>query len=197
MVFHQKSLIYSMDFCVSLKKPHDKWIYTLCSNKPNLSQFLNHYRFVQPPTCSTCNQITVPKLLTDKRELQRNQLPYSWLCKTCKCTQSFTTNSYFFRHNLSIADHIGLLYKFVLKRTEAASELNIGYTAARAYFAWYRECIHNYMQKDFYPNFKFDTQYATEWDEASCPRNRNTTLVIITNRNGSWAVYKERLVMYV
>ena len=78
-------------------------------------------------------------------------------------------NTYFFGCNLSLSDHIGLLYKFYLKRTatEAGNELNVGYSAARSNYAWFRECIHKYMQDDFHPNFKFDAQHATEWDEAS------------------------------
>ena len=163
-----------MEFSVSIKKPHDKWIYSLCLNKHNLSQFLNHYRFVQPPQCSSCKQTTVPKLLTNNRDLQRNRLPYAWSCSSCQTSQVFTTNTYFLGCHLSLADHVGLLYKFVLKQNaaEAANELNIGYNAARLYYAFFRECIHDYVQKDFYPNFKFDTQYAIEWDEASLPKKQ-------------------------
>lgn len=177
-----------MSFNFGLRQPHDKWVSSLCGNKHNISQFLFRYKICTNCKCHVCNQPQSIQLLKNKRDLDKNTLPYRWVCGDCGTDSNFLKSSYLFKSKLPLSDHIGLLYKFYLKRNakEAAKELNIGHTTAKLWFSFYRECIHDYMQKDFYPNFKFNARFATEWDEAKlCKKFKHHTG---TYKDGDWVV---------
>ena len=158
-----------MSFNVALNKPHDKWINALCGNKHNMCQFLHCYKFVKKPKCTDCGIYKSIQLLIGKRDLCRNKLPYKWICDKCGKDDNFLRGCYLYGSRLMLQDHIGLLYKFYLGRTakEAAAELKIGQTTAKLYFTFFRRCIHEYMQKDWYPKFKFNTEFFIEWDETA------------------------------
>ena len=156
-----------MGFAVGFAKPHDKWINELCSDKYKISQFLNYYKFVGQTECVECGREKSIKLLTQKRDLDRNRLPYRCVCNGCSKNTNFLADTYLYGKSPSA--QIGLLYKFYLKRSakDAAKELDISYNTAKSQFDFFRDCIHDYMQKDFYPNFKFSTEFASEWDESA------------------------------
>ena len=153
-------------------RPTDLWIEELVRDDLKLAQFLHRYRFAQPPQCphSHCNAVCTLHRLINRRDQQRERLPVIWRCSAHNCngTRSFLFGSYLKGTHLSLQMHVRLLYKFYRKRNakETSEELGIGHKTVKKWFAFYRRCIHRFMQMDFYPNFRFSARSAIQWDEA-------------------------------
>ena len=156
---------------VDESNPDDDWIYDLRADTHKQCQFLVRHNIIQPPLCPNCNSPFRARLLQTNRDLNKNSLPYRWICTSgqCDCSKPFVYGSYLHLHRKSAFKHIQLLYKFYLKRnaTEAARETGFDPGIARKWFDYYRRCISKYMQEYFYPNFEFDLDHAVEFDEAA------------------------------
>ena len=173
--FHQQSYLV-MTFNVGASAPNDMWIHELISCPYRVSQFLFRYRIVSAPTCPVlfCNSVCIPTVITNHRELSRlrgSKLPYKWTCSESNCNgqRHFLHGSYLANTKLPLQIHIYSLYKFYLGRNaqETSFELNMRHRTVAVYFDYFRRIIHNYMQQNFYTNFRFTNEFAIEWDEAS------------------------------
>lgn len=151
-------------------RPTDLWIEELVRDDLKLAEFFHRYRFAQPPQCATCNGMCTLHRLTNRRDISRQRLPVIWRCSTPNCngTRPFLFGSYLQGTHLSLQMHIRLMYKFYRKRNakEASEELGVGHKTVIGWFAFYRRCIHRFMQMNFYPNFRFSANSAIAWDEA-------------------------------
>ena len=157
---------------VDRSEPNDIWLNLLLSDPFLIAQFLYRYRIVSAPACpkGSCNGTCTPIRITSARDHARHRFPVKWQCSEPRCNgqRPFCFGSYLHGTHLSVAMHVRLLYKYYLGRTagEAAAELNVHVNTVETWFSFYRRCVSNWMQNNFYPNFQFDARFATQVDEA-------------------------------
>lgn len=186
---------------VDESRPNDLWLNQFLLDQTKIAEFLHRYHLAPPPSC--CGTVCTLAPINNRREQRRNQFLFIWVCASpnpCNQTQSFLLESYLFRNRLQsrscalspIDIHIRLLYKFYIGRNarETAKELGIErHQTVVGWFRFFRQCIHHWMQHNFYPSFMFDGAYAIQWDETCvCKKqkhHRGNTRVINTSK---WVV---------